>query len=311
MFLKEYAGVQDNKKRTCVLTLLDANSRYVYARGMTVADSKQTTKALKEILAQNAEDVRGKVIARIEAIRTDGGSEFKGEFAVLLKKHGITQTQTQPKTHARLARLDRYHGALRRQIGNLFAVRNSHAWLDVLQALVDNHNTSPSRALQLSPAMVGPEAEMQLRLSDLNRASALAVRVDDLHIEPGTKVRLLTKRLKKAPKYVKGQESTWTPEIYTVVGRAGVNSFRIDAPGENKIWPVHELQVVNKALGQVEEGDKIVKRVVAAQRREAQNISKESQAAALAGPAREKRVSKPTLKMAAYKADANKSKPKL
>ena len=165
---------------------------------------------------------------------------------------------------------------------------------------MDNHNTSPSRALQLSPAMVGPEAEMQLRLSDLKRAGALAVRVDDLHIEPGTKVRLLTKRLKKTPKYVKGQEATWTPEIYTVVERAGVNSFRIDAPGENKIWPVHELQVVNKALGQTEEGEKIVKRIVAAQNKEARNISEESQAAALKGPAREKRVPKPTEKMSAY-----------
>ena len=79
---------------------------------------------------------------------------------------------------------------------------------------------------------------MQLRLSDLNRAGALRARVDDLNIEPGTKVRLLTARLKSTPRFVKGQEATWTPELYTVAGHEGVNSFRINVPtNENPIWP--------------------------------------------------------------------------
>ena len=119
----------------------------------------------------------------------------------------------------------------------MFAVRNSHGWVDLLQDLVDNHNTSPSRALNAagrgtSPAEVGPDEEELLRLADLNRAAALRQRVDDLGIEPGTKVRLLTAALKNAPKFVKGQEATWTPELYTVLGRAGVNTFRIDVPAK-------------------------------------------------------------------------------
>ena len=162
IYLKKYAGV--TKKRTCIRTLLGVNSRYVYARGLTAADSKKTAEALAEILTQNDEDARGGVIARIEAIRSDGGSEFKGAFAALLEKRSIPLTKGQPETHTRLARLDRYHGVLRRQIGNLFARRNSHVWFDALQSLVStcNHNTSPSRVLQLTPAMVGPEAELQL-----------------------------------------------------------------------------------------------------------------------------------------------------
>jgi len=87
IYLREYAGV--NKKRTCILTLLGVNSRYVYARALTAADSKKTAEALTEILAQNDQDVRGGVVARIEAIRSDGGGEFKGEFAALLEKRGI------------------------------------------------------------------------------------------------------------------------------------------------------------------------------------------------------------------------------
>jgi hypothetical protein len=280
IYLKKYAGV--NKKRTCILTLLGVNSRFVYARALTAADSKKTAEALTEILAQNDQDVRGGVVARIEAIRSDGGGEFKGEFAALLEERSIPLTKGQPRTHSRLARLDRYHGILRRQIGNLFAIRNSHVWFDALQGLVDNHNTSPSRVLQkLSPSMVSPEVEMQLRLGDLNRAGALRARVDDLNIEPGTKVRLLTSRLKTTPRFVKGQEATWTPELYTVAGREGVNSFRINVPSnENPVWPYHALQVVEKTLGQKKQaGAKIIERVVTAKRIEAHSRSEEEQAA--------------------------------
>ena len=201
IYLRDYAGV--NQARECILTLLGVNSRYVYARALTKATAAKTAEAFTDILEQNEKDARGGVVAPILAIRSDGGGEFAGEFAALLLARGIQLQKGQPGTHARLGRLDRYHGLLRGQIGQLFAARNSHVWADSLQDLVDNHNTSPSRALNAagrgtSPAEVGPDEEELLRLADLNRAAALRQRVDDLGIEPGTKVRLLTAALKNA-----------------------------------------------------------------------------------------------------------------
>jgi hypothetical protein len=100
-------------------------------------------------------------------------------------------------------------------------------------------------------------------------------------------VRLLTASLKNAPKFVKGQEATWTPETFPVIERAGANTFRIDVPaGENPIWPVHSLQIVTKTLGAKKAGPKVDKAVVAAQRKEALNLSPAENAAALAAPAR-------------------------
>ena len=87
-----------------------------------------------------------------------------------------------------------------------------------------------------------------------------------------------------------------------MVGRAGTNTFRVDVPaGENPRWPFHALQVVKKALGQPKEaGPKINKKVVAAQRMEALNISPAEVAAALAAPAaRDKRDRKPRVDYAA------------
>ena len=293
IYLTAYAGV--NKKRTAIFTLLEVNSRYVYARALTKATAAKTAEAMEEILAQNATETSPDGVAPILEVRTDGGPEMAGEFAALLKARGIRHTKGQPGTHERLARLDRYHGVLRRQLGELFARRNSHVWVDALQGLVDNHNRSPSRALDAAdptgqtrsvtaPIDVDEKKEELLRVADSTRAASVRRAVDAMGIKPGTKVRLLTSRLKRAPKYVKGQEATWTPELYPVVSREGPNAFRVDVPpGEVSVWPVHSLQVVRKALGQsTPAGPKVDKAVVAAKKKEALSISEEEQAAALA-----------------------------
>ena len=291
IYLRDYAGV--NRRRECILTLLGANSRFVYARALTKATAAKAAEALTDILQQNAEEARGGVVAPIEAIRSDGGGEFGAEFAALLRSRGIKHEKGQPGTHARLGRLDRYHASLRRQIGEVFAARDSHVWIDVLQDLIENHNTSPSRALDAvargtAPADVGPSEEEVLRHADLQRAAQLRHDVDQMRITPGTKVRLLTSALKRAPRFVKGQEAVWSPDLYEIVERVGTNTFRIvPPPGENTIWPVHSLQIVHKALGQANvAGPKINKAVVRAQRAFAREISPEEQAANLLAPAR-------------------------
>ena len=54
VFLLEYAGV--NAKRASILTLMEVNSRYVYARGLTAPhSSKKTAEALADILEENGE----------------------------------------------------------------------------------------------------------------------------------------------------------------------------------------------------------------------------------------------------------------
>ena len=145
IFLRDYEEI--NQRRGCILTLLGVNSRYVYARALTKATAAKTAEALADIIDQNADEARAGVVAPIKAIRSDGGGEFAGEFSALLRSRDIPHRKGQPGTHARLGRLDRYHASLRRKIGEVFEQRKSHVWFDVLQDLVDNHNTSPSRAL--------------------------------------------------------------------------------------------------------------------------------------------------------------------
>jgi Fe2+ transport system protein FeoA len=166
--------------------------------------------------------------------------------------------------------------------------------VDSLQDLVANHNSSPSldaAGKKTAPIDVTEKKELMLRVADSKRAADVRRRVDRMGVVPGTQVRLLTSRLRLAPKYVKGQEAAWTPELYGVIERVGPNAFKVDVPaGEVSVWPVHSLQIVKKALGQSKPaGQKVDKKVVAAKKKEALSISPAENEAALAAPARPKR----------------------
>jgi IS30 family transposase len=67
IFLAEFANV--NGGRTAILTLIEATTRYVYARALTSATAKSAASALQSILDENAED--GAPIIRSLVI--DGG----------------------------------------------------------------------------------------------------------------------------------------------------------------------------------------------------------------------------------------------
>jgi IS30 family transposase len=98
MFMTDYAGV--NSARTCILTLLELNSRFVYARALTKATSAKTAEAMTDILLQNAKDCETKAnAAPILKLRTDNGSEFAGDFARLLAAQGIEHDHAEAETH--------------------------------------------------------------------------------------------------------------------------------------------------------------------------------------------------------------------
>ena len=69
-------------------------------------------------------------------------------------------------------------------------------------------------------------------------------------------------------------------------------------PGETDVWPIHTLLPAGRATVPLPaQGPSIDKKIVAAQRREALNISPEENLAALAAPAREKRERRAPVKL--------------
>jgi hypothetical protein len=170
IFLAEFASVNDG--RMAILTLIEATTRYVYARALTSAIAESAASALHSILLENAED--GAPIIRSLVI--DGGGEFKGPTRALIDRYHIKVNLAAARTHQRLARVDRYHRTLREQIGRLMASRGSRrVWFDKLPDLVEGYNNATHRTLGMSPVEMNamPAAARALRKVDRKQARAV------------------------------------------------------------------------------------------------------------------------------------------
>lgn len=297
IFFDDYRGVND--KRKAILTVLNTTSRFALARPLLNAKAGTVAAAMEDIL-----DELARLRKKVTVLRVDGGGEFKGAFAQLMRERGITIDNSEPFTHYRLARTDRWHRTLRKRIGEHFEREQTHRWIDALPDIVANMNATPHRTLtelfgeQTAPEDVTIADEREIRAAEGRRAREVREATDKLGIVPGeTQVRLLVRQTKAALKdgFAKGQRAVWTPETYTVLERNGPNSWVVDVPGnEVKIFPSWALKVVDMERlqsGQTSRssGKKVDVAVERAKRMEARNISEEEQAAALAAPARPRR----------------------
>ena len=302
---KDYKGV--NAQRMAILTVLNTTTRFAYARPLLNKKADKATEAMVSILDEADPP-------RMSCLRIDNGVEFKGKFCTMMRERGISLETTEPYTHYRLARTDRFHRTLRKRLGEHFERADTHRWIDALPAIVANYNNTPHATLTellgqpTTPSQVTPAQEVQIRLAERRQVSKVRVLADKLGIVPGeTRVRVPVAKTKEGIEdgHAKSQRSTWTSKAFTVLSRNGPNSFIIDAPpGEVRVFPHYALQIEpatsvapQRAVG----GPKVVIRVERAKNRESLNRSEESQVAALAAPAKAKRESVPTEKMAALK----------
>lgn len=297
--LQDYMGV--NKKRTHLLSMLNTTTRFAAARPLLNTKASTVSKAMAEIIEEL--EASGKKIA---AIRVDGGSEFKKEFAADMEEAGIPLQKPEPLTHYRLARTDRFHRTLRERLGELFERERNNRWIDALPDIIANYNATPHSTLSevfdepTAPEDVTLAGEERIRRDELERAQKARVKADARGIIPGeTQVRLLVRQTKAGlDKFAKSQRAVWTPEVYTVTERDGPNSWRVDVPrGEVSIFPSWALKVVdterlNAPATRAFEDKRVYVPVARAKRMEARNISEAEQAAALAGPARPRRAAR-------------------
>ena len=93
--LQDYKGV--NKKRTHLLSMLNTTTRFAAARPLLNTKARTVSTAMAEIIEEL--EGLGKTVA---AIRVDGGSEFKKEFAADMEAAGIPLQKPEPLTHYQL-----------------------------------------------------------------------------------------------------------------------------------------------------------------------------------------------------------------
>jgi hypothetical protein len=237
-----------NRGFAAILTLVEATTRYVYARALKSASAEAAAAALYSILEENAVDGA----PTIRSLVIDGGGEFKGATRALIDRYGIKVNLAAARTHQRLARVDRYHRTLREQIGRLISTRSGRpVWHDKLASLVTGYNTAKHRTLGMSPAEMNasPAAARALRSVDRERAvsmrKAVTRRAERDGLRVGMWVRVVLNRYKA---FSKSSDATWSEPV-KLLARIHNNAWAIDpktlAPASEApalVYPTYMIQ---------------------------------------------------------------------
>ena len=260
MMLDDYRGVNNMKRM--LLTILNTTSRYAYAR--PIADKKANTvrDAIQQIFdgVYYKDAVKGDGKANIRktrplkdmaVLRVDGGTEFMNGLEGYLKEKKIGFEVSAPYRHGWLARTNRFHRTLRQRLGEHFARKNTHRYVDVLQDILDNYNNTPHITLtkilgrDASPQDITSEDEKKIRQHERKKLNSIRS-----HIFVGDLVRLKMSKTKQGEigkLTQKGQQDIWSRRVYEVKQQVGVNTFIVDVDaGEIELWYDSDLQVVSQ-----------------------------------------------------------------
>lgn len=241
-----------------LLVVVDILSRYAFVSPLENKRPLTVVKSFKNILKSR----------RPKKVRTDAGSEFRGEFESFLKKENITHIITRNE-NIKSNYVERFNRTLKSLITRYMTHNNTKEYLSILPQLVQNYNhTLHSSLPYLSPAQVNKSNELKVW--------------QHLYVKP------LRKQLKSKSKYVvkkfkykvgdivripylrkpfsKELDLHWTQELFKIAHRykrQEIPLYRIrdfhDQPIKGTFY-TQELQKVNKGEDIEWQVEKILKR---------------------------------------------------
>src|SRR6218665_3790001 len=229
IFFEELARANHGYKS--ILTAISANSRFVYAQPLK--KKGDATEAMTMIIAE------AKQREPIRLLWTDSGTEFTArKFSKLTSAEGILHRLTEPRNHAPLARVDRFHLTLRTILERWFLSTGQNNWVDSLSFIIETYNDRVTRATGLAPAETTLKDIEHIRVEDKARAMRVAARVDHARLRPGVSVRHITNKVG----FTKGSAPKWSVEVHQIESRVGVDTFKVK--GVSGTFKDYELQRV-------------------------------------------------------------------
>lgn len=141
---------KEYNKYKYILTAIDLFSKKAYAQPLKNKTDIETTKAMKKII----NSIKGD----ISSIRSDNGSEYKGEkFINLLKSKNIRQVFSLPYKPQSNGNIEKFNGTLKKLINISLKTSNSRDWVSILPKLVDNYNNVVNSTTKKTPNEINEE----------------------------------------------------------------------------------------------------------------------------------------------------------
>ena len=201
-----------NKGNTFILIVIDIFSRFVYAE------------PLKNKTAPVVASTMDKVLNKIEnpkIISTDSGNELANKYINdVYLKHKVAHTTVPLKSHHALGVIDSAIRNIKNMIYKTMNNNKNSDWINILQKIVDIHNSNPHTALDnVAPEEVkGPLIESEIHNINFLKATE---NVADSGLSVGDKVRLrIQTKFKK-----RSFEKSFSDDIFEIVSMKRVNAM--------------------------------------------------------------------------------------
>lgn len=175
----------------------------------------------------------------IRTLWTDNGTEFTArKFGSLMHTEGILHNLTEPRNHAPLARVDRFHLTLQTILERWFVSTGQNDLVDSVSFIIETYDLRVTRATELATAKTTLKDIEHIRLEDRARAMRVAARVDRAQLLPGVAVRHITNKVG----FTKGSAPKWSVGVQQIESRVGVKILKVK--GASGTFKEYELQRV-------------------------------------------------------------------
>jgi hypothetical protein len=197
---------KQNKNFKYLLTCIDVYSRLAFVKPMKTKGGEETLKNFKEMVAEHGKPVN---------INLDDGKEFKfKEFVKYCSDNNITMWVSNPEQTNKNAIIERFHRTLRNLILR-YEVANGKSYIDDLQKLIDNYNSTEHKTTENKPDDIWEgKKENEQKVQEV---------VNDYSI--GDKVRHLTAK-KVFDK--NSSTTTYTKKVFTITKIVGQSIYLDD-----------------------------------------------------------------------------------
>lgn len=203
-----------NKGVCFLLTVIDVFSKVAHVRALKNKTGGALVSAFQDILEHSPQTPR--------RLQTDKGSEFMNKlFQQFLKTKGIVFF-TSENEDIKASVVERFNRTLKAKMYRYFTHHNTRRYVDVLQALVDNYNSSYHRSIRTQPKLVGPHNQHKVYAALYGCAMKKAFeKRPPPKLALGDRVRLAQAR----HTFQKGYLPRWSQELFTIHQRLNTHPY--------------------------------------------------------------------------------------
>lgn len=193
------AYASKNSGHKFLLTVIDNFSKFAWAVPLKTKNGKDVTSAMKSVLESRIP----------KKLHVDQGKEFYNkEFQALMKKHNIQLYSTFSNLKASIC--ERFNRTLKSKMWKQFSLRGTYKWIDILQDLILEYNTTKHRTIKMKPIDVTAANETKLLRTVYKPLQVRSTQKRKFKV--GDKVRVS----KYKHIFEKGYTPNWTTEIFTI-----------------------------------------------------------------------------------------------